>query len=91
MPDGHPDLQGIYDLATMTPIERIPGDSPGPDKGTSRTLQKAEAARRSKDATKLDPNRGTLPVGGDKSQGKSFFEILEKGGAAPSGATIVCG
>ena len=25
MPDGHPDLQGIYDLATMTPIERIPG------------------------------------------------------------------
>src|SRR6266478_6456356 len=25
-PDGHPDLQGTYDLATMTPFERLPGD-----------------------------------------------------------------
>ena len=23
-PDGHPDLQGTYDLATMTPLERWP-------------------------------------------------------------------
>ena len=22
MPDGHPDLQGTYDLATLTPLER---------------------------------------------------------------------
>src|SRR5215831_13171467 len=28
MPDGHPDLQGTYDLATITPLERLPGDSP---------------------------------------------------------------
>ncbi len=27
-PDGHPDLQGTYDLATMTPFERMPGDPP---------------------------------------------------------------
>jgi hypothetical protein len=26
MPDGHPDLQGTYDLATMTPFERWPDD-----------------------------------------------------------------
>ena len=26
MPDGHPDLQGTYDLATMTPLERMPND-----------------------------------------------------------------
>ena len=25
-PDGHPDLQGTYDLSTMTPLERWPGD-----------------------------------------------------------------
>jgi hypothetical protein len=85
MPDGHPDLQGAYDLATMTPMERIPGDPPALTKEQAETLQKAEAARRSKDATKLDPNRGTLPVGGDKSQGKSFFEILEKGGGGAVG------
>src|SRR6516165_8738740 len=27
-PDGHPDLQGTYDLASMTPLERWPGDPP---------------------------------------------------------------
>src|SRR5579864_3897282 len=75
MPDGHPDLQGTYDLATMTPLERLPGDPPVLTKEQAETLQKAEAARRSKDATKLDPDRGILPVGGDKSPGKSFFEI----------------
>jgi len=85
MPDGHPDLQGVYDLATMTPMERIPGDPPVLTKEQAETLQKAEAARRSKDATKLDPNRGTLPVGGDKSQGKSFFETLEKAGGGAVG------
>jgi len=85
MPNGHPDLQGTYDLATMTPMERIPGDPPVLTKEQAESLQKAEAARRSKDATKLDPNRGTLPVGGDKSQGKSFFETLEKAGGGSVG------
>ena len=27
MPDGRPDLQGMYDLATLTPVER-PNDLP---------------------------------------------------------------
>ena len=25
MPDGHPDLSGTYDAATLTPLERMPG------------------------------------------------------------------
>jgi hypothetical protein len=85
MPDGHPDLQGTYDLATMTPFERLPGDPPVLTKEQAETLQKAEAARRSVNAEKLDPNRGTLPVGGDKTLGKSFFEFLEKAGGGPVG------
>jgi hypothetical protein len=85
-PDGHPDLQGTYDLATMTPIERLPNDPPVLSKEQAETLQKAEAARRAKDATHLDPNRPPLPVGGDTTPGKSFFEILEKvGGGAVGG------
>ena len=84
-PDGHPDLQGIYDLATMTPMERMPGDPPVLSKEQAETLQKQEAARRSVDATKLDPNRPKLPVGGDKSTGKSYFEILEKAGGGAVG------
>jgi hypothetical protein len=86
MPDGHPDLQGTYDLATMTPMERLPGDPPVLTKEQAEKLQKAEADRRSVNATKLDPNRGTLPVGGDKTPaGKSFFEILEKAGGGAVG------
>src|SRR6202049_350677 len=69
----------------MTPIERLRADPPVLTKEQAEPLQKAEAARRSKDATKLDPNRGTLPVGGDKSPGKSFFEILEKAGGGAVG------
>ena len=85
MPDGHPDLQGTYDLATMTPVERFPGDPPVLSKEQAEKLQKAEADRRSVNATKLDPNRPQLPVGGDKSTGKSYFEILEKLGGGPVG------
>src|SRR5579862_855369 len=85
MPDGHPDLQGTYDLATMTPMERLPGDPPALTKEQAEKLQKAEAARRSVDATKLDPNRPKLPVGGDKTPGKSFFEVLEKIGGGEVG------
>ena len=44
-PDGHPDLQGTYDLATMTPFERLPGDPAGTDQGTSRSA--AEGRSRS--------------------------------------------
>src|SRR5260370_40923841 len=28
MPDGHPDLSGTYDAATLTPLERMPGTKP---------------------------------------------------------------
>ncbi len=85
LPDGHPDLQGTYDLATMTPFERLPGDPPALTKEQAEKLEQAEIARRSKDATKLDPNRAPLPVGGDTSQGHSFFEILEKAGGGAVG------
>ena len=85
MPDGHPDLQGTYDLATMTPIERVPGDPPVLSKEQADKVQKAEIARRTADGGKLDPNRPPLPVGGDTSRGKSFFEILEKAGGGAVG------
>ena len=85
MPDGHPDLQGTYDLATMTPLERLPGDPPVLTKEQAEKVQKAELARRNADGGKLDPNRPNLPVGGDKAPGKSFFEVLEKAGGGAVG------
>jgi hypothetical protein len=87
LPDGHPDLQGTYDLATMTPVDRMPGDPAVLTKEQAAKLQAAEAARRAINATHLDPNRAPLPVGGDTApvQSKSFFELLEKGGGGAVG------
>jgi hypothetical protein len=88
MPDGHPDLQGTYDLATMTPLERWPGDPPLLTKEQAETLQKAEAERRAKSAggdESLPPDRPPLPVGGDTSTPKSFFEAVEKRGGGATG------
>ena len=81
MPDGHPDLQGTYDLATMTPLERWSGDPPFLTKEQAEALQRAELERR---AETDPPDRPRPPpVGRDTNAPKSFFEALEKnaGGA----------
>ena len=87
-PDGHPDLQGTYDLATMTPLERWPGDPPFLTKEQAEDLQRAELERRSK-STKGDeprpPDRPPPPVGGITSEPKSYFEALEVFGGGATG------
>jgi hypothetical protein len=67
--DGHPDLTGIYDLATMTPLER-PANMPAvlSDDEAAR-LEKAEAARNQTLDKELDGNRPPPPKGGDGSVG----------------------
>src|SRR5712664_4275748 len=64
-PDGHPDLQGTYDLATMTPLERLPGHPPFLTKEKAEALEKAEAERRAKDDQPSQADRPAPPVGGD--------------------------
>ena len=83
MPDGHPDLRGMYDPSTMTPLERLPGDPPVLTKERAEEIQKAELARRNADDGKLDPNRPRLPVGGDTSPATSYYDRVERaaGGA----------
>jgi hypothetical protein len=44
MPDGHPDLQGTYDLATMTPLERWPGDPASLTKEEAKALEREPSA-----------------------------------------------
>jgi hypothetical protein len=69
MPDGHPDLQGTYDLATLTPLERPPG--------VQALLSKEEAARREAQAAlqrqqgdqAIKADRSAPPKGGDGSTG----------------------
>ena len=84
-PDGHPDLQGTYDLATMTPFERLPADPPFLTREQAAALEKAEAARRAKDNKRLEADRPAPPVDGDTTVPKSFFEALEKAGGGAVG------
>jgi hypothetical protein len=84
-PDGHPDLQGTYDLSMMTPLERLPGDPPFLTKAQADSLQKSEAERRAKDNQPSPTDLPPPPVGGDKSVPKSFFEILEQAGGGAVG------
>jgi hypothetical protein len=85
MPDGHPDLQGTYDLATMTPLERLPGLPSFLTKEKAEALERAEAERRAKDDQPSRADRPAPPVGGDKSVPGSFFEALEKAGGGAVG------
>jgi len=76
--DGHPDFTGMYDLATMTPVERLPGM-----KDLVLTKEQADAAenyearRNAKDDQPLKGDRDAPPTGGERPAGKSYLEQLE--------------
>ena len=91
-PDGHPDLSGVYDVATMTPVER-PAEF-----GNRLVLTDAEAAameryeqqRNEKDLQPVDPNRVAPPVGGDTTPTKSFLEgLFRAGGGTVGGYNLI--
>ncbi|MGQ0735035.1 MAG: hypothetical protein ACT4QD_15435 [Acidobacteriota bacterium] len=65
MPDGKPDLQGTWDYATITPIER-PESAKGlvMSEAEARRLERGVADRVDRLAQPSDPNRGAPPVGG---------------------------
>jgi hypothetical protein len=70
-PWGHPDLQGLWNTATMTPLER-PDNVGGRltlTEAEARAIEQAAAANRDRRARPSDPNRGAPPVGGDGSTG----------------------
>src|SRR5581483_5914639 len=84
--DGHPDLQGLYDVATMTPVER-----PNGVKNLVLTEQEAaameayEAQRQVKNDAPLAGDRGAPPVGGENTQPKTYLEFLERAGGGVVG------
>jgi len=68
-PDGHPDLQGTYDLATLTPVERPAGMPAVLTDEAARKLETQVAARREVAARASRGDREAPPVGGDGSTG----------------------
>ena len=69
MPDGHPDLQGTYDLATLTPLERPPGMKPVLTREEMAKIERAVAAQVDEGAKPLSGERAAPPKGGDGSAG----------------------
>jgi hypothetical protein len=86
MPDGHPDLQGTYDVATMTPVDR-----PAGVKNLVLTEQEAaameayEAQRQLKNDAPLAADRAAPPVGGENTAPKTYLEFLEQAGGGVVG------
>src|SRR2546423_3310751 len=69
MPDGHPDLQGTYDLATLTPLERAAGTPPVLTDEQAAKLEAQVAKQKDLLAGPVDGNRKAPPSGGDGSPG----------------------
>jgi hypothetical protein len=69
MPDGHPDLQGTYDLATLTPLERPAGAQPVLSDEEVAKLEKAVATRVQAGNLPSKGDRPAPPRGGDGSTG----------------------
>jgi hypothetical protein len=67
--DGHPDLQGHWTNATITPIDRPQGAPPVYTDAQARRMEKGYADRVERLAQPSDPNRPAPPQGGDGSTG----------------------
>src|SRR5947207_6364728 len=71
--DGHPDLQGVYDIATMTPMERPRGAQPA---------YTPEEAQRRETAFAKEKRDADAPIAGDRAAPKKGGEFT-----APAGST----
>src|SRR6266850_2828254 len=69
MPDGHPDLQGTYDVATLTPLERPMGAKLTLTKEEAAKLETGTARRRAEGDQAIKGDRPAPPKGGDGSVG----------------------
>ena len=79
-PDGHPDFQGLYDVATVTPLER-PAEAGGrlviPDEEAA-AAEAYDHQREAKDAAPLSGDRGAPPAGGERITPKTWLEAVEQ-------------
>ena len=68
-PDGHPDLQGNWTNATLTPLERPVAYGRALSKEDVAKLEKIRSDTAEKLSRQSDPNRSAPPKGGDGSTG----------------------
>ena len=90
--DGHPDFTGMYDVSTMTPLQRPPefGNRLTLTAEEANALEQYEETRYQKDRAPIQGEKPPPPVGGDKSTPRSFLETLFRaGGGAVGGYNLV--
>src|SRR5258708_7829679 len=69
MPDGHPDLSGTYDAATLTPLERMPGTNLVMTKEEAAKQEALDVSLKQEGDKSIEANRAAPPKGGDGSPG----------------------
>jgi hypothetical protein len=69
MADGKPDLQGTYDIGTLTPLQRRAGSPLVLTADEAKKLEQQVAARSDNLNAPIDANRTAPPSGGDGSPG----------------------
>jgi hypothetical protein len=69
MPDGKPDLQGTYDIGTLTPLQRREGSPLVLSAEEAKKLEEQVATRSDNLNAPIDANRAAPPSGGDGSPG----------------------
>jgi hypothetical protein len=69
MPDGRPDLQGTYDLGTLTPLERPAGTPLVLTDEQAAALEKRVAQQAEKGYAPIAGDRAAPPAGGDGTPG----------------------
>jgi hypothetical protein len=67
--DGKPDLTGMYDVATLTPVERQAGSPLVLTDEQAATLERQVAERKDSQAAPIKADRAAPPLGGDGSAG----------------------
>jgi hypothetical protein len=68
-PEGYPDLQGLWNTATLTPLERPNPSKPVVSDEEAAAVEKSEQARIARAARPSKGDRSAPPVGGDGSTG----------------------
>jgi hypothetical protein len=69
MPDGKPDLQGTYDIGTLTPLQRTAGTPLVMTAEAAKKLEQQVAARSNNLNAPIAADRAAPPSGGDGSPG----------------------
>ncbi len=90
--DGRPDLQGTFNVATITPVDRPAefGNRLVLTDAEAAAMEKYEVQRNEKDLAPSSANRTAPPVGGDRTPTTSYLEgLFRAGGGTVGGYNLI--